>query len=40
MKLAATYAIANLIPEYEISPDYIIPSSLDSRVPVAVSKVN
>lgn len=38
MKMAAAYAIANLIPEYELSPDYIIPSSLDTRVPVAVAK--
>lgn len=38
MKLAASYAIANLIPDYELSPDYVIPSSLDTRVPIAVSK--
>lgn len=39
MKLAATYAIANLIPDYELSYDYIIPLSLDTRVPIAVAKV-
>lgn len=38
MKLAAAKAIAGLIPDYELSPDYIIPSSLDTRVPIAVSK--
>lgn len=38
MKMAAANAIANLIPDYELTPDYIIPSSLDTRVPVAVAK--
>lgn len=37
MKLAAAYAIANLIPDYELSPDFIIPGALDSRVPKAVA---
>jgi len=37
MKLAAARAIANLIPEYELSPDFIIPGALDSRVPKAVA---
>ena len=38
MKLAAAHAVANLIPDYELSPDYIIPNSLDTRVPIEVSK--
>lgn len=38
MKLAAAEAIANLIPEFELTPDHIIPSSLDTRVPVVVAK--
>ena len=38
MKTAAAYAIANLIPDYELNSDYIIPSSLDTRVAIAVSK--
>jgi malate dehydrogenase (oxaloacetate-decarboxylating) len=38
MKLAAAKAIAGLIPEYELSTDYIIPSALDTRVPVVVAK--
>ena len=38
MKMAAAHAIAGIIPDYELSPDYIIPSSLDTRVPVAVAK--
>lgn len=38
MKMAAANAIAGLIPDYELTPDYIIPSSLDTRVPVAVAK--
>jgi malate dehydrogenase (oxaloacetate-decarboxylating) len=37
MKIAASLAIANLIPENHLSPDYIIPDSLDSRVPVVVA---
>jgi len=32
MKLAASYAIANYIPENKLSPDYIIPSPLDKKV--------
>jgi malate dehydrogenase (oxaloacetate-decarboxylating) len=38
MKMAAVFAIANLIPDTELSPDYILPSALDTRVSIAVSK--
>ena len=37
MKLAASYAIAGLINEDELSPDYIIPDAIDPRVADAVS---
>jgi malic enzyme len=37
MKLAAGKGIANLIKEDGITPGYIIPDALDSRVPVAVA---
>lgn len=32
MKVAAAYAIANLIDQEELAPDYVIPTALDSRV--------
>ena len=32
MKIAAAYAIANLISEDELKPDYVIPAPFDSRV--------
>ncbi|MBI4840957.1 MAG: NADP-dependent malic enzyme [candidate division NC10 bacterium] len=38
MKTAAAEAIASLISERELRPDYIIPHMLDFRVPVAVAK--
>ncbi len=38
MKIAAAYAIANLIPDYEVHPDYVIPAPFDSRVAPAVAK--
>ncbi|MCM8762064.1 MAG: NADP-dependent malic enzyme [Candidatus Omnitrophica bacterium] len=38
MKLAASYAIANYIPENKLSPDYIIPSALDKNVAKKVAK--
>jgi malate dehydrogenase (oxaloacetate-decarboxylating) len=38
MKIAAAWAIANLITDEELSPDYIIPHALDLRVPPAVAK--
>lgn len=38
MKLAAARAIAALVPEDKLSPDYIIPSALDKSVAAAVAK--
>ncbi len=38
MKAAAAEAIAGLISDKELRPDYIIPHMLDFRVPVAVAK--
>ena len=38
MKKAAAYAIASLITEEELRPDYIIPSPFDKRVAPAVAK--
>lgn len=38
MKLAAAYAIAGLIPEEELRPEYVIPSPFDERVAPAVAK--
>jgi len=32
MKIAAAYAIASLIDESELSPDYVIPAAFDKRV--------
>jgi malate dehydrogenase (oxaloacetate-decarboxylating) len=37
MKLAAAYAIANLIPENELREDYVVPDVFDPRVVLAVS---
>ncbi len=37
MKLAAAYAIARLVPEDKLSPEYIIPSALDKSVAEAVA---
>ena len=37
MKIAAAYAIADLIPENELNPDYIIPNPFDKRVAEAVA---
>lgn len=37
MKIAAAYAIASLIDEKELSPDYIIPEAFDRRVGRAVA---
>ena len=40
MKLAAAYAIASLIPDSKLTPDMIIPDSLDPRVvPVVAESV-
>ncbi|WP_422445129.1 NAD(P)-dependent malic enzyme [Thermoanaerobacterium sp. DL9XJH110] len=38
MKLAAAYALADLIPEGELNEDYIIPKPFDPRVAPAVAK--
>ena len=38
MKIAAAEAIANYIPESELTPEYIIPSALDRNVAQAVAK--
>ncbi len=38
MKTSAAFAIANLITENELNPDYIIPHALDLRVPPSVAK--
>lgn len=38
MKLAASYAIAGLVSDEELSEEYVIPSALDPRVAHAVSK--
>lgn len=38
MKLAATRALAGLVSEDELSPEYIIPNALDPRVVPAVAR--
>lgn len=38
MKIAASYAIANLVSEDELNEDYILPSSLDKRVVPAIAE--
>ncbi|MCX7917588.1 MAG: NAD-dependent malic enzyme [bacterium] len=38
MKISASYAIANYIPENKLSPSFIIPSALDKNVAKAVAK--
>lgn len=38
MKLAAAYAIANIISDEELSPNYVIPNPLDARVVPAVAE--
>lgn len=38
MKLAAAYAIADLIPAEELTEDYVIPSPFDKRVVSAIAK--
>ena len=37
MKVAASYAIAELVSDDELSPDYIIPDAVDKRVGKAVA---
>jgi malate dehydrogenase (oxaloacetate-decarboxylating) len=38
MKLAAAHALANLVADNELSPEYIIPQALDARVAPAVAE--
>ena len=38
MKIAAAEAIAAVIPESELRPDYIVPSVFDKRVGAEVAK--
>lgn len=38
MKAAAAKAIAEIIPDEDLNPGYIIPNALDSKVPIAVAK--
>ena len=38
MNIAAAYAIASLISEEELTPDYVIPAPFDNRVAKAVAK--
>jgi malate dehydrogenase (oxaloacetate-decarboxylating) len=38
MKLAAAHALARIIPENELTEDYIIPKAFDPRVATAVAK--
>lgn len=38
MKVAASHALAELVSDSELSPDYIIPAAFDSRVGPAVAK--
>ena len=38
MRLAASYAIANLVKDEELTEEYIIPDPLDKRVVPAVAK--
>jgi malate dehydrogenase (oxaloacetate-decarboxylating) len=38
MKVAASYALANLVSDEELNPEYIIPAAFDPRVKDAVAK--
>ena len=38
MKVAAAYALANLVSDEELNADYIIPAAFDPRVKDAVAK--
>ncbi|MFR4978522.1 MAG: malic enzyme-like NAD(P)-binding protein, partial [Butyricicoccus sp.] len=38
MKMAAAYAIANVIPDAELCADYIMPAAFDKRVTQAVAQ--
>jgi malate dehydrogenase (oxaloacetate-decarboxylating) len=37
MKIAAAHAIASLVSDKELKPEYVIPSGMDFRVPPAVA---
>jgi malate dehydrogenase (oxaloacetate-decarboxylating) len=37
MKMAASYAIANLVSDSELSPEYILPKAFDKRIAPAVA---
>ena len=39
MKVAAVYAIADLIDEKDLREDYVVPDAFDPRVAPAVAKV-
>jgi malate dehydrogenase (oxaloacetate-decarboxylating) len=38
MKIAAAYALANLVAENDLRPDYIIPAAFDPRIKDAVAR--
>ena len=38
MKLAAAFALSELVPESELSEEYIMPAAFDERVGKAVAK--
>lgn len=38
MKLAAVYALSNLVPDNELNSDYILPRAFDARIAPAVAK--
>ena len=38
MKIAAAYAIASLVSDEELSPEYILPRAFDERVGKTVAK--
>ena len=38
MKVAAAYAIAGIVSDEELNPDYILPAAFDSGVKDAVAK--
>jgi malate dehydrogenase (oxaloacetate-decarboxylating) len=38
MKIAAAYALANLVSDDELNADYVIPAPFDARVGSAVAK--
>ena len=38
MKMATSYALAELVSDEELSEDYILPSALDKRIAPAVAK--